>query len=70
MNYFVLIFISILLGGIRVAGVTHIAFQALAHLFVGVLFGGWLVNKDKRLIVLLILLTLLETVCFFYFQNS
>jgi hypothetical protein len=32
--------ISGVLGMLRVAGMTHIAYQAVAHLFVGILIGG------------------------------
>lgn len=37
-----LLVLSILLAGLRVAGVTHPAFQAVAHLYVGgLIVAGW-----------------------------
>ena len=68
--------LGIVLGLFRVFGVTHIAFQAAAHLYVGGLFGAWLMNLtsvDRKavgkpvawwLFILFLAMTVLETICF------
>ena len=40
MNRWLLSFVAIVLGVLRVAGIKHEAFQAIAHLFVGGLFAS------------------------------
>lgn len=59
----VVLAVAVALGLTRVFGVTHIAYQAVAHLFVGGLFGAWLVNRRWWLLATFIILTVLETVC-------
>lgn len=66
------ILLALVLGGVRVAGVTHIAFQAAAHLYMGGLAVAWWKEKAnwtewRNLVVLFLFvgLTVLETVCFF-----
>lgn len=54
-----------LLAALRVYGVKHSAFQAVAHLYVGWLFRGWFLGRLKFDLMLAIVLTLVETVCFF-----
>jgi len=68
--------LALILGGMRVFGVTHVAFQAAAHLFVGGLFGGWLMNATNEdriaagrpvkwwLLWLFLFMTALEVACF------
>ena len=70
--------LCVVLGGLRVAGVTSPAFQAVAHLFVGGLFGGWLVLRQEIDTVsveeanknfwMAIGLSVLELVCFLWFR--
>jgi uncharacterized membrane protein YcaP (DUF421 family) len=60
-----------LLGTLRMFGVTHIAFQAVAHLFMGGLAVAWWKNRSHwQLLVLFITLTILETVCAFMLHHS
>lgn len=41
--------ISIALAAMRIAGVTHEAYQAAAHLFVGYLLGAWWIGRSEAL---------------------
>lgn len=41
------IIIALILGGVRIAGITHVAFQAAAHVYVGGCFGAWFVLKSR-----------------------
>jgi hypothetical protein len=66
---FFLVFISVLLGFMRVAGLHGAAYQAFAHLWtgflVGVAWGVWSDRRDRILAaVLFVLLTALEVACF------
>lgn len=68
--WFVLL-LGFVLGAMRVGGITHIAFQAAAHLYVGGLFSAWLFSIFRRpiawwLFVLFLVMTVLETICFFH----
>jgi hypothetical protein len=64
--------VSIILGAIRVAGVTGSPFQDLAHVWVGGLFGAWLLAKSTSRMPytvrffrgLAIGMTVLEVLCF------
>lgn len=44
------ILITVVLIAMRATGVTHGAFQAAAHLFVGVLLGAWLIERRIGLV--------------------
>lgn len=66
---FVLV-IAVALGGLRLAGVTHIAFQAPAHLFIGGLIGNWLATRRVYLIWTVAALTVLEVAAFVAFKNG
>ena len=76
MLYFFLCVFAVVVGGLRVFGVTAIAYQAVAHCCVGGLFGAALVgflqpagHKPAGRWVYLSLalaLTALETLCFLY----
>jgi len=58
--------LSVVLIVLRVHGITHPAFQAISHIFVGVLLAsGVLSQRDRRWLfwVLLVSLTLVETLC-------
>lgn len=73
---FFLCVLSAVLGGLRVFGVTASAYQAVAHCYVGGLFGAALVGFLQPTghrpagrwlhLGLAVALTVLETVCFFY----
>lgn len=68
------VIIAIVLGTLRIIGVKHIAFQAIAHLYVGGLFTAGYCNwssaytesrKASRLYLFLgIFLSILELTCF------
>ena len=70
--------ICVVLGSLRVAGLTSPAFQAISHLFVGGLFGGWLVLRQEIDTVsveeanknfgMAIGLSVLELGCFLWFR--
>lgn len=66
---YLLVLITLVLSVLRILGVKSIAYQAAAHLFVGGLFGAWLINKDKMNIFLFGFLTVVEIVCFIYFKH-
>jgi hypothetical protein len=59
-----LILVSVLVGIPRVLGATHIAYQALAHLWVGGLFGAAFATRKPPFLSCAIGLTLLEILCF------
>lgn len=73
----VLILVSLTLGIIRISGVTHVFFQAIAHCFVGGLIGahsalrGYPSTSGERrfYLTLAITLSILETLCFVYFKT-
>ena len=60
----VLSLLSLLLGALRIAGVKSLAFQGIAHVFVGGLFGAYAGGRVRRALWLAIALTVLETICF------
>jgi hypothetical protein len=63
----VILAVALALGAIRVAGHTSPAFQAAAHLFVGVLFGAWFMGRERWnawLLYLALALSVLELACF------
>ena len=66
-----LVLMTLLLAGMRVAGFTHEAFQAAAHLWVGYLIGGAIYNavERKTFIGLAGFLTVVEVICFFAFKH-
>ena len=59
--------ISAVLAVFRIGGVTHEAFQALAHLWVGFSLWAWLVEgyRDARRAV--VILSVIEIACAFYY---
>ncbi len=65
---YVLAVIAIILAAIRIGGVTHIAYQAAAHLFVGGLIAAGVV-KGRRAgryeIALAVALSVVEVLVFF-----
>jgi hypothetical protein len=71
-----LLLVCIIIGVFRVLGLTHIAYQAVAHCVVGGLIGAYIVlrkhedevNRRRYYLSLAILLTVLETACFVYFR--
>lgn len=56
------------LGVARAGGVTHPAFQAAAHVYVGGLLGAWLVGRRPLLLWLAGGLSVLEVACAVYFR--
>lgn len=58
------IFISFVLAVLRIFGLKHEAFQAAAHLWVGGLCGGWLISRDRRTAELVVVLSVIEVLCF------
>lgn len=56
--------LALLIGGARIYGIKHIAFQAVAHLFVGFLFGKWITKRERKDIILFWILCVVEVVCF------
>lgn len=56
--------VATILAACRVGGLTHEAFQAVAHLFVGGLAGAWLISHRPLYAELFWGLTVVETVCF------
>lgn len=65
----ILLIATTVLALLRMAGVTHIAFQAIAHVFVGGLIGAWLADRKNVLCARLALsLTAVEVACFVAFR--
>lgn len=64
MNTVLNILASVLMAGLRVAGVTDPAFQAMAHLYVGGLYVAWWDSRDPFYLGVALALTGLESVCF------
>jgi hypothetical protein len=60
--------IAVILTGIRLYGITHIAFQAAAHLYVGGLIAAWYNNRKSKHLYLAIALSVLEVAAFLYFR--
>jgi hypothetical protein len=64
------ILISVLLAALRIAGIKHEAFQAIAHLWVGGLCGGfalgryWRVGGYRLFAWLVVILSIIEVACF------
>lgn len=76
----VLIVISLAIAGLRIGGITHIAYQAAAHLFVGGMIGAavalyrWTAYDAGRRefwfpIYLALFLSAVEVACFFAFRK-
>jgi hypothetical protein len=55
-----LIVLSVGFGAMRLFGEKSIAFQAAAHIFVGVLFTNWWFTRDRMVLWLAVGLSLLE----------
>ncbi len=67
---FILILIAIAFAAFRFSMPSHSlslsgTYEAFAHLFIGGLFGAWLVSKDKFYLLLLLGLTIIEVIAFF-----
>lgn len=60
----ILTLIAVIIGVLRTAGVKTVFFQAIAHCFVGGLFGAYFVGKKKQHLYLALGLTILETLAF------
>lgn len=55
---------AIAIALLRVMGHKSEAFQAIAHLEVGGLFGAWFATRDRGYLGLALALTLVEVICF------
>lgn len=55
---------ALVLAGLRIAGWRSQSFQAIAHLYVGALIGGFLVWPEWLDLVLAVGLSLVELYCF------
>jgi hypothetical protein len=79
--YSLCIFISAIIAILRVAGVSHEVYQAIAHVWIGMLIGGWIclfhwpIAYDDEVdeffvmcVVSVILLSLVEVSCFLFFK--
>lgn len=71
----VITLIAVAIAAARVAGIVHPSYQAGAHLFVGGLFGAWLVKRNSwedrtswLNLVLAVGLTVVEVACFLWFR--
>lgn len=60
----VLVAVAVLLAACRIGGVTHEAFQAIAHVYVGGLGGAWLVTRSGLYAGQFWTLCLVEVLCF------
>lgn len=56
------------LAGLRVGGHSGLFFQAVAHVFVGGLIGGWLGTRRPLLLWLAAGLSVIEVACAVYFR--
>lgn len=70
-----LVLCAVVLAGLRIAGIKHPAFQAVAHLYVGFLFGAWADsrahgNSDRGCFWLAIALSVVELICFLTFRHA
>ncbi len=69
MRLVILICVSAALAALRISGITHPAFQAVAHLWVGGLFASWFVGRKtptprpSRLWMALVLTFAVELPC-------
>lgn len=66
----IVVILAIVIGLLRVAGVKTLLCQALAHCFVGGLFGAYFAGKNKQYLILALSLTVLETVVFLATRHS
>lgn len=72
------IVISVVIAGLRIAGIHSALYQAAAHLFVGGLFAAWWTQRGKGFwdvdakgftnLLLAIALTIVEVACFVWFR--
>jgi hypothetical protein len=66
----ILIFTSFVLGVLRFAGVKSQAYQAIAHCFVGGLFGAYIAGRDPVFLLLGVGLSIIEVTAFLYFKKK
>jgi len=66
----ILIIVSVVLAGLRIGGMTHPTFQALAHLFVGGLLTDGCVRRQWVEIGLGVALSAVELACFIFLPHS
>ena len=63
----ILVIVSIVIGGFRVAGYKSEFYQGIAHIYVGALLGAAIVANRYLYWTLFTLLTILEVLCFIVF---
>lgn len=63
-RWIILAVATVAIALLRILGVRHPAYQAVAHLFVGGLAGAWLIDRDRFYAVAFWLLCAVEIVCF------
>lgn len=59
---------AVVLGAFRLCGLKSEPFQAIAHVYVGALFGAYLVGRRRLYLVLAVALTVLEVIAFVAFR--
>jgi hypothetical protein len=69
MSDFIIIIISFLFAIGRIFGLKDQIFQALAHLWIGSLIGAAILNHSTILIVMIVGLSVVETLCFIIFRK-
>jgi hypothetical protein len=68
--YVAIVIIALVLGTLRVLGHKSQAFQAIAHLFVGGLFGAWMAGHNTVFITVAVLLSIVELLCFLFLKKE
>jgi len=62
-KYKYILLFALVIAVLRVLGMHNAAYQAVAHLFVGGLAGAWYVGRDKLILTIAILLSVVELAC-------
>jgi hypothetical protein len=63
------VLIAVALGAVRIAGHTGIPFQAVAHVYVGAMFGAYWAGRRELYAALAGGLTAIEVICFIFFRH-
>jgi diacylglycerol kinase len=59
-----MLLISVAIAGLRLAWIKDPAFQAAAHLWVGFLIWGWLIDRNQQARALVLILSVVEVAAF------
>lgn len=70
MIYVILYAIAVLLSLLRATGHKSQSFQAAAHLFVGGLLGAYFDGWNTGFLIIAVVLTVVEIVCFFALRKK